>query len=100
MPDSHPHHSLPTLVHELVLYIRGQHKHHDDPDNLPPEGLARVFDCFSHHLLALALVARSDASVVSEEREVILSHCRERARVAGLEMNEDEESALASYVRH
>jgi hypothetical protein len=59
-----------------------------------------VFDTFSHHLVALALLARSDDKVAAQERDVILRHCMTRAQAAGLEMSRDEEDALEHYLRH
>jgi hypothetical protein len=93
--------NLAALVDELVIYLRDQHKLQETthPHPLPPEGLERVFDTFGHHLVALALVARSDDKVAVQEREVILLHCKSRALSAGLEMKPDEEDALEEYLR-
>lgn len=94
--------SLAALVDELVIYLRDQHKLQEatHPSPVPPEGLERVYDTFSHHLVALALVARSDDNVAAKEREVILDHCKARAELAGLTMTDDEEAALDHYLRH
>src|SRR5262245_65918890 len=93
--------SLAVLVDELVAYLRNQHEPKDESQrDAPPDGLARVFDTFSHHLVALTLVARSDAKVVAKEREVTFQHCRSRARTAGLEMSSEEDEALSDYMRN
>ena len=94
--------TLAALVDDLVVYLRDQHKLQvaTHPHPLPPEGLERVFDSFGHHLVALALVARSDDKVAGEEREVILGHCKSRALLAGLEMTPQEEHLLEDYLRH
>jgi hypothetical protein len=70
--------TLAALVDDLVIYLRDQHKLQETtpPHPLPPEGLERVFNAFGHHLVALALVARSDDKVAIQEREVILLHPR------------------------
>src|SRR5262245_51577885 len=92
--------SLAVLVDELVTYLRDQHEPQDESErNAPPAGLARVFDTFSHHLVALTLVARSDDKAVAKEREVTFRHCKSRARTAGLEMSRDEDEALNDYLR-
>ena len=102
MTHSHiPRASLAALVDQLVAYLKDQHNPQDgaQPRTLPV-GLERMFDTFSHHLVALSLVARSDAKVVAKEREVILRHCASRARIAGLEMTAEEEGTLSDYLRH
>ena len=102
MTQSHtPRASLAALVDQLVAYLKDQHKPQEGVQaRTLPVGLERMFDTFSHHLVALSLVARSDAKVVAREREVILRHCASRARIAGFEMNEDEEAALSDYLLH
>jgi len=91
-----------SLVDELVVYLRDQHKLQETthPHPTAPEGFEWVFDSFSHHLVALALLARSDDKVAVQEREVILRHCKIRALAAGLEMTPDEDDALEHYLRH
>jgi len=93
--------TLAALVEDLVTYLRDQHELQETthPHPLPPEGLERVFDTFGHHLVALALVARSDDKVAVQEREVILRHCKSRALLAGLEMTPEEEQVLEDYLR-
>ncbi len=98
--SAHPA-SLATLIDALVAFIqdRGQ-PHLALPQSLPPEQLARVFETFEHHLVALSLVARSDAKVAAAERDVIFRHCVRRAQMAGREMTSAEEDALRDYLRH
>jgi tellurite resistance protein len=93
---------LAALVEDLVTYLRDQHKLQETthPHLPPPEGLKRVFDTYGHHLVALALVARSDDKVAAQEREVIFRHCKARALLAGLDMTADEEVALKEHLRH
>ena len=59
-----------------------------------------MFDSFSHHLVALALLARSDDKVAAQEREVFLRHCKIRVLPAGFEMTPAEDDALKDYLRH
>jgi len=94
--------TLAALVDDLVTYLRGQHTLQETthPHPLPPEGLERVFDAFGHHLVALAVVARSDDKVASEERDVILHHCKSRALSVKLELTPGEEQMLEDYLRH
>lgn len=93
--------SLAALVEELVIYLRDQQLQETiHPHPPPPHGLERVFDTFSHHLVALVLVARSDARIAAQERDVILRHCKSCATLAGLEMTVEEEQALEDYLRH
>jgi hypothetical protein len=35
-----------------------------------------VFDSFSHHLVSLALLARSDDKFAAQEPDVIVRHCK------------------------
>jgi len=102
MTQNHtPRASLAVLVDKLVAYLKDQNKPQDGvPPRTAPAGLERVFDVFSHHLIALSLVARADAKVVAKERETIQRYCVNRARNAGFEMSEDEEAALSDYLRH
>jgi tellurite resistance protein len=103
MTQTHPAPpTLAALVDELVIYLRDQHRLQETthPHPPPPDGLERVFDTFSHHLVALALVARSDDKIAAEERGVILRHCRNRASLVGVEMTRGEEVALEEYLRH
>jgi len=91
---------LAILVDDLVAYLKSQNLQDGVQPRIPPAGLERVFDTFSHHLVALSLVARADAKVVARERETILRHCVNRARIAGLEMTAEEEATLSDYLRH
>jgi tellurite resistance protein len=94
--------TLAALVDELVVYLRDQHKLQEatHPHPRPPDGLERIFDTFSSHLVALALLARSDDKVAAQERDVILGYCKGRAMLAGLEMTAEEEQVLEDYLRH
>jgi hypothetical protein len=76
--------SLAALVDELVICLRDQHKLQETtpPHPSAPEGLDRVFYSFSHRLVALALLARSDDKVAAQEREVILRHRKIRGSCA------------------
>jgi hypothetical protein len=93
--------SLQILIDRLVAFLQEQQKQPKTSLSIPsPDGLGRVFDTFSHHLVALMLVARSDDKVVERERAAILEHCADRARKAGLEMTAAERNALHEYLRH
>ena len=93
--------TLAALVDDLVIYLRDRQKlkdaTHQSPP--PPEGLQRVFTTFSHHMVALTLVARSDSDVAAKERDVVLRHCKALALAAGLEMTAEEEQTLGEYLR-
>jgi len=92
--------SLATLVDGLVAYLKDRAGTHASPSDSRPDGLARVFDSFGHHLIALMLVARSDDDVAAKERDVIQRHCIARARNAGIDTTDDEEAALKNLLRH
>ncbi len=92
---------LAILVDGLVAYLQERQKQYAASGPRPaPEKLARVFDSFGDHLVALMLVARSDDDVAAVEREVILRYCEERARKKGLELTAAEAVALDDYLRH
>ena len=67
-------------------------------DNFPND-LMRGRDAFGHHLVALLLIARCDGECAVEEREIILDHCLDRAKISGLELSLMEKAALNDYLR-
>jgi len=92
--------NLAILVDGLVAYLQERrNRHASPPASTVPQNLARVFDAFGDHLVALMLVARSDDDVASSEREVILRYCETRARSKGLELTPEESDALEVYLR-
>lgn len=96
-----PRRSLAVLVDDLIAYLKDQNSPQEGSHpGVPPAGLERVFDSFGHHLVALTLVARSDAKVVAKERESIVRYCASRARRTGREMTAEEEAALSEHLRH
>jgi hypothetical protein len=95
----HPEPSLANLVERLVAYLRQKPAPAPGTPLPPPEDLDRVFDSFAHHLVALALTARSDGRIAASERDAIFRHCANRARAKGREMSTAEEIALADYLR-
>jgi hypothetical protein len=101
MTQAKPPTSLSNLVDRLVAFLRAVQERQKPSPSIPvPAGIAHAFDSFSHHLVALMLVARSDDKVVAAEREVIFRYCLSRARKAGLELSPAEEEALTDYLRH
>lgn len=63
------------------------------PEEFSPR-LVRLRERLAHHLIPLALIARSDGEFAAVEREVIVSHC---AAVAGLDA--DECALIEGYLR-
>jgi hypothetical protein len=93
--------SLAILVNRLVAFLQEQQTWHNPSVPKPvPDGLARVFDTFSHHLVVLMLVAHSDNQVRLAERDVILGHCAYHAMKTGIELTAQEMAALEEYLRH
>jgi hypothetical protein len=93
--------NLTVLIDHFVAFLREQQKQQAlSSAGASPEGLARVFDTFSHHLAALMLLAKSDDRIASSERAVVARHCVERAQKAGLAMTPEEIAALDHYLHH
>lgn len=65
---------------------------------VPHDDLLRIRETYGHHLVVLALLARADGLAAPSEREVILNHCIERAKKAGIELTETEKRALRDYL--
>ncbi|HEY4263672.1 MAG TPA: hypothetical protein VGM72_00010 [Micropepsaceae bacterium] len=63
-----------------------------------PSDLMRSRDAFGHHLVTLLLIARCDGECAVQEREVILDHCLDRAKLSGLELSLMEKTALSDYL--
>ena len=63
-----------------------------------PHDLARIFKHQGHHLVALALLARSDGESAQSEREVILRYSVERAKKSGMDITPAERLALNDYL--
>jgi tellurite resistance protein len=64
-----------------------------------PADLTRLRDAFNHHIIPLALLARSDGEAVMPERLVILRYCQKRAKNADAALTLDEVAALGDYLR-
>jgi hypothetical protein len=98
-PDHAPH-SLAILIDKLVAFLLARQKLNTGIDaGESPNGLARVFDSFGHHLVPLMLLARADDDLAASERDMIVDYCEGRARQSGFVLTPDERTALQNHVR-
>jgi len=93
--------SFGLLVGRFGSFLREQPPDQVDwgPETPFPDQLDRLREHFGHHIVLLMLLSRSDGEVVLKEREVILHHCLDQARKAGLPPTASEAAELGDYLR-
>lgn len=64
-----------------------------------PAELVRIRDTVGHHMVPLALLARSDGDNAPSEREVILRYCIRKLRRAHMELSLAEQASLSDFLR-
>lgn len=92
--------TLGLLVGRFGDFVR---EYHAPPAQMPPEApfpdaLSHLREHVGHHLIPLALIARSDREFLDSEREVIVSHCLGVAKTSGLVFSGHEREVLDGYV--
>lgn len=64
-----------------------------------PVSLARIRPHFTHHMMVLAHLGRSDGDFCLDEQGLVLDHCLKLAAEAGCRATEGEEHALRRYLK-
>lgn len=97
--------SLGVMVSRFGDFVRESHtvQAQGDTAGLPageafPDELLHLREAVSHHLIPLALLARSDRDFSPLERDVIVAHCAAIASRHGLEMGGAHAAVLSDYV--
>jgi hypothetical protein len=71
----------------------------DLSSELFPADLTRIREAVGHHFVPLMWLSRCDGESALAERQVVLSHCLERARQMGVEATLAEVAALTDHLR-
>ena len=90
--------SLGALVGRLSDFLAESLSDSPADTSVPRDDLLRIRETYGHHLVVLALVARADGLAAPAEREIILQHCIERAKKAGIALTETEKRALNDHL--
>jgi tellurite resistance protein len=93
--------SLGLLVGRFGQLVREQH---DAPvqgagSEAPfPDGLVRLRETVSHHVIPLALLSRADGDYADSEKQAILDHCLALLKENGTPASEADRTALKDYI--
>src|SRR5678816_3925252 len=93
--------SLGLLVGRFGAFLRERppEQIHWGTETPFPDQLERLREQFGHHIVLLMLLSRSDGEAVLQERDVILHHCLDQARKAGVPATAAEAAELGDYLR-
>jgi hypothetical protein len=93
--------SLGLLVGRFGNFLRELPEPPPAPQSVAafPDQLERLRDQFGHHIVLLMLLSRSDGEAAIQERQVILDHCLDQAKRAGMPATAAEAAELGDHLR-
>jgi len=93
--------SLGLLVGRFGQFVREQHDppvQQARPEAPFPDGLARLREAVSHHVIPLGLLARADGDFADSEKRAILDHCLALLAQNGTPASDADRAALEDYI--